>query len=97
MSGDEQHTDWCEEHDDGCATDWRGARDIEHEAEILTRVLQRDGQPPVVQVSLRVGEQDLVGDFSPIGAPTDRIGSFSDTLAGEVGLAWDAHAAFEKR
>ena len=67
MSGNDKHTDWCEEHDDdhGCATDWVGYSDYDRGTQILTRILQRPGQAPVVQLSLQHDGKEIIADFEP--------------------------------
>ncbi|GAA3751485.1 hypothetical protein [Micromonospora maritima] len=67
MPGEDEHKDWCDEHDEeqGCATDWSGCADYDTGAEILTRILQRPGQAPIVQLSLQVDGSEVVADFSP--------------------------------
>lgn len=99
MADEQEHQEWCDEHDDkqGCATDWQGAVDEEHGSTILTRVLQRAGQAPVVQVAVQVDDQELVADFSPYGSRHTRIGTFPDTLGGAADLAWEARQAFDRQ
>lgn len=90
MPGEEQHKYWCEEHDDeGCATEWRGVEHSESGAHLLTRVLRRDGEDPVVQVSMQSEGSQTIGDFPPemfLGRPED---SFGPALAGEAQLAYE--------
>lgn len=91
---DDDHREWCDQdHEEGepCASEWRGARDG-NGAELLSRVLQRPDEEPVVQISLTNGEQSVIAEFSPVGAPGDRIGGFPELLTEDAGLAWYGHS-----